>query len=148
MLQVSVLVLWQCLTVVLCHNAAVLSQCLMLAQHTRIIALVLRALNGCSCAVNRCMGRKIEVEETASHEFWLLSSNFCAPIKVAPMARAMPATTAAEGRNGWYGQRGRTTRKKRTIRVWHTVTSKINHNAFTGHCPKDAESCNQKTKKA
>jgi len=37
------------------------------------------------------MRRKIEVEETASHKFWLLSRNFCAPIKVAPMARAMPA---------------------------------------------------------
>jgi len=26
-------------------------------------------------------------------------------------------------------------------------TSKINHNFFTEHCHKDAESCNQKTKK-
>jgi len=32
------------------------------------------------------MGRKIEVQETANKDI-----NFCAPIKVAPMARAMVA---------------------------------------------------------
>jgi len=45
------------------------------------------------CAVNRCMGRKIEVEATAGHKVWFLPSNFCAHIKVAPMVRAMPAIT-------------------------------------------------------
>jgi len=34
------------------------------------------------------MGRKIEVQETVDKDF-----NFCAPIKVAPLARAMPAIT-------------------------------------------------------
>jgi len=37
------------------------------------------------------MGRKIEVEGFANHKLQFFPSNFCAPVKVAPMARAMPA---------------------------------------------------------
>jgi len=41
--------------------------------------------------LNGCMGRKIKVKETVSHKSKFEPSDFCAPVKVAPMARVMPA---------------------------------------------------------
>jgi len=76
--QASVLDLSR-LTVLLCRNTTVLPQSLVLAQHSRINTLVQGAV------LMQLWGRKIEVEETASHKFLFLPSDF------APPARAMPA---------------------------------------------------------
>jgi len=66
----------------LCHNTTVLSQCLVLTP--RANCCIRRALYWCSCAINRCMGRKVEVEETASHKFWYLPNHFGPPSKWRP----------------------------------------------------------------
>jgi len=65
---------------------------LVLAQYAQIVAVEGRCIDAAvQLIVVSCMGRKIQVEETASHNFWFLPRNSCAAIKVAPMARAMPA---------------------------------------------------------
>jgi len=48
-------------------------------------------ISGCNVRVNGYMERKIEVEETVSNKCYFLPSNFCAPVNVSPMARAMTA---------------------------------------------------------
>ena len=58
-------------------------------QHTGSIAIDTDAVVWCNVGVNGYMERKIEVEETVSHKCYY--TNFCASVKVAPMARAMPA---------------------------------------------------------
>ena len=83
--QASVIFLSLFLTVVLCHNTTVLSQCLvMLTQYARIIALDKGAVYRCSCGVNGCMGRKIAFEETASHKIKFFQAIFAPPSRWRP----------------------------------------------------------------
>jgi len=60
-----------------------------LAQHARLNVLDKGALLMQLC--NEWLyGAQTEVEGIASHKFKFLPSNFCAPVKVAPIARVMP----------------------------------------------------------
>jgi len=82
MRQASVLVLSQCLTVVLCHNTAVMSlSFVVLARHARLNTLDTVALCRYSFAVYGWMWHGKEVQQKANKNYDFCQEIFaCAPV--------------------------------------------------------------------
>ena len=83
--------LLQRLTVALCHNTTVRHDKLLDGAGAARPALHEGSMVMQLCGLMVAWGARQEIQETVSHKLSFLPYNFCAPVEVASMARAMPA---------------------------------------------------------